>query len=244
MNNIICLKHGTKFDADYVNKLYCGVRRNTTLPFTFHCFTEDNEGLNPNIKTHSLPDVDIDGWWYKLYLFSDEVDIEGRVLYIDLDTLITGNIDHYIALDKGFVVLRDLWAKQNNVGSALMSFNVGEHKHIWDTFIKDPTSAINGLRPHGDQRWIQKQQQQRVYWQDLFPKEVVSFKSECRNGVPTGVKIVCYHGKPSIEESINTTTRVQRFTIGPISWPKKYWYVNEEEKTTKGLTNEKNDISS
>lgn len=223
MNNIICLKHGTKFDAGYVNKLYYGVKRNTTVPFTFHCFTENGGGLNPDIKTHPLPYDNIEGWWYKLYLFSDEIDIEGRVLYIDLDTLITGNIDHYLEHNKGFVVLRDLWAKQNNVGSALMSFNVGEHKHIWDTFIKNPQAAIQELRPHGDQKWIQKQQHQRIYWQDLFKNEIMSFKSDCRNGLPSNAKIVCYHGKPSIPESINTTTKVQRFVIPPTPWVKKYW---------------------
>jgi len=230
MYNIICLKHGTKFNADYVNKLFNGVRRNTTLPFTFHCFTEDPNGLDYNIKVHPLPDKKIEGWWYKLYLLSDEIDITGRVLYIDLDTLITGNIDHYISQDEGFVVLQDLWAKKDNVGSALMSYEVGKHKHIWETFIKDPIGEMRKIHPHGDQKIIQKYQKERKYWQYIFKNEIVSFKSECRNGLPNGARIVCYHGKPSIKESINTTTRVQRFTIMPQNWPELYWYIDGKKE--------------
>ena len=223
MHNVTCLKWGTKFTPEYVNRLFCGVRRNVTVPFTFHCFTDNTEQLHPDIKTHPLPYDNVEGWWYKLYMFSDEIDMEGRMLFIDLDTLITGNIDHFVTQDTGFVVLRDLWAKKDNVGSAIMSFEVGKYKHIWDTFIKNPQGAIASLRPHGDQKWVQKQQQKRIYWQDLYPKQVVSFKSECRNGLPKGVRFVCYHGKPSIVESITTTTRVQRFTIPPTPWVKEHW---------------------
>jgi len=228
MHNVICLKHGTKYDFDYVNKLYYGVKRNSSVPFTFHCFTDDNAGLHADIISHPLPHTNVDGWWQKLYLFSDKIEIEGRVLFLDLDTLVTGNIDKYITQTKGFIVLRDLWSRKDNVGSAVMSFEVGKHKQIWDTFIKDPTGAIKSLHPHGDQKWVQKHQPQRIYWQDLFKEEVVSFKSGCRNGVPKNVKLVCFHGRPSIPESINTTTRVQGFIIPPTPWVKQYWKLDKE----------------
>lgn len=223
MYNVVSLKHGTKYDADYVNKLFCGVRRNTTVDFTFHCFTDDSEGLHEDIVAHPLPHTNVSGWWQKLYMFSDEINIEGRMLFLDLDTLITGNIDHYITQTAGFIVLRDLWAGGINVGSAIMSFEVGKHKQIWDTFIADPTAAINLLRPHGDQKWIQRHEPNRMYWQDLCPKEIMSFKSDCRGGLPANAKIVCYHGAPSIPESIHETTHVQRFVIPPTAWVKDYW---------------------
>ena len=48
--NFVCVKYGTKYGADYVNKLYDGVRRNCSLKFDFICFTEDSEGLDKEIK--------------------------------------------------------------------------------------------------------------------------------------------------------------------------------------------------
>lgn len=223
MYNVICLKWGTKFEAEYVNKLYAAVKRNSIVNLLFHCFTEDPTDLNPEIKIHPLPYTNVEGWWQKLFLFSDEINIKGRVLFLDLDTLIIDNIDHYITIDNNFVILRDLWARGNNVQSAIMSFEIGKHTKIWNTFIANPESAMQSIRPHGDQRWIQKQQPHRKYLQDLFPNEIVSFKSECRNGVPKGTKLVCFHGKPSIIEAINTTTKIQRFTIPPTPWIKEYW---------------------
>ncbi len=228
MHNIICLKHGDKYDSDYVNKLYCGIKRNATIPFTFHCFTDNVDGLlNDAIISHPLPYENVEGWWQKLYLFSDEINIEGRVLFLDLDTLITGNIDHYITHNTGFVALRDLWAGADNVGSAIMSFEVGKHKQIWETFIRNPEHEMRSIHPHGDQKIIQKYQQQRTYWQDLFPNEIMSFKSNCLSGLPANAKIICYHGRPSIPESINTTTNVQRFVIPPTPWVKQYWRTDD-----------------
>ena len=39
--NVVCVKYGTKYGADYVNKLYYGVKKHLSLPHTFTCFTED-----------------------------------------------------------------------------------------------------------------------------------------------------------------------------------------------------------
>ena len=38
--NVICIKWGDKFGANYVNSLYNMVERNLTLPHRFICFTD------------------------------------------------------------------------------------------------------------------------------------------------------------------------------------------------------------
>lgn len=223
MNNVVCLKHGNKYSADYVNKLYSSVKRNTTVPITFHCFTDDNTGIDSDIVVHPLPYTNVTGWWQKLYLFSDELPIDGQILFMDLDTLVVKNIDNYVTHRGGFTVLRDLWSGGINVGSAIMSFEAKRYPHIWDSFIRDPQSAIASLQPHGDQKWIQSQQPDRTYWQDLYPGGIVSFKSHCRRGIPQAGRIICFHGKPSIPEAINTTTNTQGFLIPPTPWVAEHW---------------------
>lgn len=47
--HVVCVKYGTKYGADYVNKLYYGVKTHLSLPHTFHCFTESAEGLDSNV---------------------------------------------------------------------------------------------------------------------------------------------------------------------------------------------------
>jgi hypothetical protein len=50
----VCVKYGTKYGSDYVNKLYKGVKHNLNLPHKFICFTDESKGLDNEIKTISL----------------------------------------------------------------------------------------------------------------------------------------------------------------------------------------------
>lgn len=226
--NVVCLKFGVKYDSRYVNNLYAGFKRNTTIPFNFHCFTEDPTGINSSVIVHALPYNSLEGWWNKLYLFSKEVALEGRLFFVDLDTLITGNVDHIISHDTGFVVLQDFFKELKDsdttrVGSGLMSFEAHKYSHIWELFMQNPQQIMKETKPHGDQVWVEKQQTDRLYWQKLFPGQVVSFKSHCRDMLPSDARIVCYHGKPSIPESIITTTKLHGWTIKPASWVQEHW---------------------
>lgn len=226
--NVVCLKWGKKYGAEYVNKLYSGVLRNSTLPFEFYCFTEDSSGLNDDICVQPLPFKELTGWWHKLYFYSRDFPIKGKILYIDLDTVITGNIDE-IMLAEGFIVLRDFYAEKAqgvstiDMGSGLMTWE-GDYSEIWDKFIVNPATAINSLRPHGDQRWIQKFVEDRKYWQDELPGQVVSFKVHCEKGLPNDARVICYHGKPSIPDSIARASKGWRSRRIPSSaWVGEYW---------------------
>ena len=42
--NVLCMKWGNKYPADYVNRLYSMVARNMQRPFRFICLTEDSVG--------------------------------------------------------------------------------------------------------------------------------------------------------------------------------------------------------
>jgi len=44
--NILTVKWGKRYGADYVNKLYAGIARNTSWKFKFFCFTDDGSGLH------------------------------------------------------------------------------------------------------------------------------------------------------------------------------------------------------
>ena len=220
MNTIVCLKHGTKYPAKYVNNLLHGVEKHTTIPFEFHCFTEENKGLDSSITIHGLPHkLPGPGWWQKLYMFSKEAELEGRVLYVDLDTLVTGNIDHIVQHNEGFVVLEDFYkklfpnVKHYDVGSGILSWTVGDHVPLWEEFIKNPADVVRKWHPHGDQKWIQANQFPRLYWQDLYPNHFVSFKVHCKKGLPDNARLVSFHGSPSIPGAIKQ---------GRV-WIKEYW---------------------
>ena len=49
-NHVICLKHGNKYSAEYVNVLHDMVCRHLTIPFNFVCFTENASGIKQGIQ--------------------------------------------------------------------------------------------------------------------------------------------------------------------------------------------------
>lgn len=113
----ICVKWGTKYDAEYVNKLYRGVKRHTSKPFNFVCFTDHCSGLDQRIEARALLE-DWKGWWGKASIFSSSHKIEGLKVFIDLDMIITGSLDLLVTYSGHFCLLRtdELYCEAQNKG--------------------------------------------------------------------------------------------------------------------------------
>ena len=138
--NILCLKHGQKYSHDYVNILYNMAKRHCTLEFDFWCMTDDPNDLDPNIKVIRLPSY-LQGWWCKPYMFSDEIPIEGTILYMDLDVVLASNIDKLFTWQPGhWCTIRDFtrsmrpnWKKYN---SSVVRFEKGQLSDLWEDYSK------------------------------------------------------------------------------------------------------------
>ena len=205
MTNVVCFwSHPEEgkpdiYTEEYVRRLHEAVQRNTTKA-EFICYTDRfmdsfTRPLNTTLK----------GWWAKLTLFARPELINSPTLYIDLDTLIVDNIDHICKYVDGdslhstqsphFTILRDFYRK-DGYGSGLMAWN-GDYSYLWDEFAKSPGEIINRYGgTMGDQWFIETQVKDANIWQDEFPNEIVSYKLDCKDGLPSGAKIVCFHGEP------------------------------------------------
>lgn len=190
--HILCLKHGTKYSSDYVNKLYNMVKRNCTLDFDFWCLTEDPSGVHPDVKIIPLPGG-LSGWWYKPYMFSRDLPIEGIILYMDLDVVIAGNIDklftyqpnHWCTIRDFTRTMRPNWQKYN---SSVVRFKTGELHNVWEEFEKNKLDIQRRL--HGDQDWLWEAT--RKHQAMLYPDSwILSWKWEVRKSkefAPGGLK--------------------------------------------------------
>lgn len=215
---VACLKWGSKYSVDYVNILHSMVRRHLSVPHRFVCLTEDPTGIDcetlpiaPNLPT----------WWGKLTLFGHPV--PGRILYLDLDTVIVAGIDAFAAYDGPFCLIKPFY-RDRGFASGVMSIAPDFGRHVWDKFALNPQAAMEFCRRNavpawnlGDQRWLELTVERADYWQDVLPGQLVSYKVHCAAGVPAGARMVCFHGKPDPHEVAD-------------SWVRENWCITEQDQ--------------
>jgi hypothetical protein len=156
-----CVIHGDAYQWHYVDRLYNMLTRNLSRPVTLHVYTEAARPVPAPYVKHELEDWGIAGpkraWWYKMQMFNT-AHYAGPLLYMDLDVVITGNIDwiwqqntHYFWAVKDF---KYLW-RNNHVGinSSVMWWDTQRFRYVWDEFGKNE-KRYWFLRYHGDQDFI------------------------------------------------------------------------------------------
>lgn len=181
--NVLCMKWGTKYPADYVNRLYSMVARNIRRPFRFVCLTDDNSDLSENIESFPLPELSVnlsgpERGWNKLSVFSQELyDLKGKVLCLDLDLIITGDLDDLFDYSGAVMIIKD-WVKRDGTGnSSVYRFEVGAHPEVLSEFEAsfDKIKAVY----RNEQEYLSAilmQKNALVYWPDNWCR---SFKRHC-----------------------------------------------------------------
>lgn len=218
MIHVVCLKWGNKYDVEYVNRLYAMVQKNLTVPFEFHCLTEDGQGIRFEILIEPLPDEGLHTWWNKLLIFKKGflgLSNRDKILFLDLDIIILNSLDPLVSYSDEFCISADTAA--HNYNSSVMCFFANKYPYILESFLAQKDHIMNTY--HGDQDWIEHIYQTAL----IFPKSIVKsykidldsktpysfgavgrflrsrFKGLLPKGFvekPKNVAIVLFHGKP------------------------------------------------
>jgi hypothetical protein len=191
---VLCVcKSGGEYTAEWVRKLKDAVSRNLNVPYDFGCLSDLDIPDRIPLK-HKWP-----GWWSKIELFRE---ITEPTLYLDLDTVITGNLDHFARLENDFAMLRNFHVPEF-VGSGVMWFGKPQ-KHVYERFCEKPFKWIEYHErkrdgPYlGDQAFIWESMGRKV---DHLPMETIkSYKFHCKDGLPKNTSVVCFHGLPKLPE--------------------------------------------
>lgn len=93
MVNILCVKWGDKYSAQYVNNLHEMVKRYYPAPFRFVCYTDDPTDLD--CETVNI-ESDLESWWLKLELLN--LFNEGTNIVFDLDIAILNKLERLHAI--------------------------------------------------------------------------------------------------------------------------------------------------
>ncbi|RUA07100.1 MAG: glycosyltransferase [Gammaproteobacteria bacterium] len=236
--NIICMKWGNKFPADYVNRLYGMVERHLSLPFQFVCFTDDGAGVRDEVTIQSLPELDLpvdapERGWRKLTVFKDNFGgLTGATLFLDLDVLIVDNIDDFFSVKGDFFIAHDKKNPNKIEGnSSVFRFEIGQYPQILSYFEQHSDQVKNEVRH--EQAYLSREINkigQLKYWADEW---VPSFKYRCcpswikswfqAPSIPKGAKIILFHGLPNPPEAIKGISGKWYRHIQPSPWIAEHW---------------------
>jgi alpha-N-acetylglucosamine transferase len=209
-NYVVCLKFGSKYSPEYVNKLHSMVSRHLTIDHEFVCITEDATGIDPTIKTIPLTtdsNVAI-GWWYKIDLFNKDFPLKGVLLFLDLDIVIFNNIDKLFDYNSdNFTISRNFHKGHKCImNSSCFRFETGTQSDIYENFIKNKSSIMKKYA--GDQDYLNA----RLSDYKLFPdKWMCSYKWEMMDKQPElETSVAVFHGNPNPHQINN-------------EWIKEHW---------------------
>lgn len=225
MQTIICMKWGTRYGPEFVNRLWRAIQRNSSRETRLVCFTDDDTHVDPQVICYPIPDINlpenvIETPWRKLAVWQFPLeDLRGDVLFLDLDLVITGNLDDLFDYEPGRYCVIENWTQlgQGNGNTSCFRFPVGKYAHIFDRVHKNPQSVLSQYRI--EQLYISREIDDMVFWpkdwcvsfkHSLLPKWPLNFFKA--PPLPADTRMVAFTGKPDQDEALRG------------EWPVKKWY--------------------
>lgn len=175
------LRSGGHYDVDYVERFARSIQEQG---LRFVCLSDVPVPCPRICLVRNWP-----GWLSKIELFR----LSEPVLYLDLDTVVTGDLRPLFRTAPGFTMLED-FTQPGKPASGVMSW-MGDFSRIYNEFHDSLVPLYRHWRPNrGDAGWIE-----RHVTAELFPSDgsIVSYKLGLQgSAVPEGCRAVCFHGKP------------------------------------------------
>lgn len=152
----LTIRWGTKYGPEYLNRLYAMVARHTTPPFDFYCLTDDSTGVRPEVTCLPLPDLGCDlpkntyGIWGKSRLWATDLGgLSGPALFIDLDVVITGNMDAFFEQGSpdDVILARNPNTPFEKLGqTSIFRYPIGKLAPLREKFWADPQGTADEYR--------------------------------------------------------------------------------------------------
>lgn len=236
--NVICMKWGTKYGPEYVNRLYHGVTRHLKRKHRFVCFTDDATGIDAGVEIRPLPSLGLppgpERGWLKLATFAPTLaDVRGTTLFLDVDVIITDSLDAFFDPPESFYIMYDFNPKRPGVGnSSVYRFEVGAHPSVLADFVADFEKVKREHR--NEQEYLtaaMKRMGKLNFWPDAW---AVSYKKRCIPAFPRSLwqapacppetRIVIFHGHPKPEEAMLGIGNKWYRPAKAAPWVREAWY--------------------
>lgn len=239
---VISMCWGDRYGPEYVDRLYSMVRRNTSRPLRFICFT-DNEGrFAPGVETKPLPPITLPEplqWtpWRKMSIWQYPLDdLEGDALFLDLDVVVTGSLDDMFDYAPGcsFCVAHNWTQPDKRIGNtSIFRFRIGSHADLYERLMRDPDSVFGRYRI--EQLYLSTEIDDMAFWpaswcvsfkHSLLPRWPLNFLRTAK--LPPDTRVVAFTGKPDPHEAqagIWPTAWYKKIYkhVRPVDWIGKHW---------------------
>jgi len=235
---VMCMKWGTKYGPEYVNRLYAMVRRHLEGEFRFVCLTDDTHGVRSEVTCLPIPALALpegipERGWKKLTSFeADLYGLRGTALFLDVDVVIVDDITSFFEHPGRFLIIHD-WKRPWRItgNSSVYRFELGAHADVLQHFRAHHAQVRRDFRH--EQAFLSDflhRQGVLEYW----PAEwCASFKYHCiprwpsnywrEPAVPPGTRIVIFHGEVNPPDALaGRRNRRLRF-IKPATWVARHW---------------------
>lgn len=235
---VICMKWGTKYGPEYVNRLYAMVRRHLCGDFRMVCLTDNADGIRTEVECYPIPPLDLpsgipERGWTKLATFAADLHgIQGTALFLDVDVVIVGSLDPFFEEPGDFLIIHDYkrpWRITGN--SSVYRFELGAHPDVLAYFrnhfdeirakFRNEQAYLSdfmhrkGLLRYWPAAWCPSFKYHGIpvwptnYWTPPF--------------VPPSARIVIFHGECNPPDAL-AGKRNRRFRfIQPARWVAEHW---------------------
>lgn len=234
------MKWGTVYGPEYVNILYDMVRRHLKTPHRFLCLTDDTSGIRPEIETAPIPDIPLGSaphfsGWRKLACLSPELDIQGTVLFFDLDVVILDELSPFLDFEAEKFCIIENWTQigQGIGNSSVFRYEAGKHTDIFEHFRQNHEQIYIDVT--NEQTYLTEMVRETGYAVKFWPEEWCrSFKRHSlpRNRLlrfvqtprqPENCRVLVFHGPPKPIDAANGIWPQKWKTLRPAPWILKHW---------------------
>lgn len=216
IKQIVCMKWGTMYGSKYVNCLHGMIARNLSYPFKLFCMTDDTTGIRPEVECLALPQLgfevppDAPGKWPKQALWKKDLFGLNVVLFLDLDSVIVGNMDGYFEYgNSDDVITARNWVKpwQRGAQTSVFRFKVGSHPYMLDDLVANPQLCV---KYQFEQNYVTHHLRGGVrFWPSAWTKH---FRRHCMGEwpmrfirpprIPKNSRIITFPGSPKPPDAI------------------------------------------
>ena len=243
--HVLCMKWGSLYGTEYVNRLYHMVRNQTNGDLEFVCLTDNPEGITKQVKCLECPEVAIPPphnlrGWRKLSLYAKSeklFGLEGDWLYLDLDVVITGSLDSFFEYKPNtpFIVMKNWTQPGKEIGNtSVYRFRIGHDNYLLNDLQSNYENILKTFP--NSQTYISRSIKELAFWPDEW---CILFKVQCMQPwplrfwmspmLPLSARVVAFPGVPNPHEAMKGIWPVKKNwkklykKILPAKWIEDYW---------------------